>query len=43
MILDKCPECGNGQLFGRMGQWRCGNDDCDATWRNEDDSDQSDT
>lgn len=31
-----CPGCGNNQIFGRMGEWWCGNSECDVRWRNED-------
>lgn len=33
--ITECPGCGNGQIFGRMSEWWCGNTDCDVKWRND--------
>ena len=30
----ECPNCGNGQIFGRLGEWWCGNSDCAVKWTN---------
>lgn len=36
MLKNECPECGNTKIFGRMGEWWCGNADCAVKWGNED-------
>lgn len=34
--LNQCPECSNTKIFGRMGEWWCGNTDCAVKWGNDD-------
>lgn len=31
----KCPNCGDTKIFGRLGEWWCGNTDCAVKWRND--------
>ena len=31
----ECPGCGDRKIFGRLGEWWCGNTDCAVKWTNE--------
>lgn len=35
MSKTECPSCGNKFIFGRMGEWWCGNSDCAVKWRDD--------